>query len=94
MQFEHSDSFNIIGSHTGRCYRVRWGKRQNIRRLKNDAEIATICFAPNDVDSLPTADVMLAQKIALETDEVAALKVKYQWPLSAVLWWYEKIKNI
>ena len=46
------------------------------------------------MDSLPTADVMLAQKIALETDEVAALKVKYQWPLSAVLWWYEKIKNI
>jgi hypothetical protein len=28
------------------------------------------CFAPQDADSLPQADVMLAQKIALETDEV------------------------
>jgi hypothetical protein len=29
------------------------------------------CFAPQDADSLPQADVMLAQKIALETDEVS-----------------------
>jgi hypothetical protein len=37
---------------------------------------------------------MLALKIALETDELTVLQVKHQWLPTAVVWWYEKIKNI
>ena len=47
-----------------------------------------MCFAPTDAGFLPEADIMLAQKIALETNEKAALKVAHQssrYPCSLVL---------
>jgi hypothetical protein len=46
----------------------------NIYELdQNDVQIAIWCFGPEGC--LPVGDIMLAQKIALETDEHAALAV-------------------
>ena len=39
-----------------------------------------ICFVPENFSVLPTADIMLARKIALENDEAGALKVAYRLP--------------
>lgn len=46
----------------------------NVSELdRNGQEVARLCFVPDG--RLPIGDVMLAQKIALETNEPGALKV-------------------
>jgi hypothetical protein len=71
---ERHGYFEVRGSHTGKRYRIRRGRNMNIEELgKDGAHVATWCFGP--VGHLPLGDVMLAQKLALETDEQAALRV-------------------
>jgi hypothetical protein len=73
-QYEKSQSFEVIGSHSGKRYRIRYGRQMNIDELGADgAKVCGWCFLPEG--PLVAGDVMLAQKIALETDEPAALKV-------------------
>ena len=73
-QFDARGYFDVIGSRTGRRYRIRVGTSTNIVELDSfGRSTAGWCFAP--AESLPTGDVMLAQKIALENDEESALKV-------------------
>ena len=73
-QFDSRGYFEVIGSHTGRRYRIRAGTSTNIVELDSlGRSVAGWCFVP--ADSLPTGDVMLAQKIALENDEESALQV-------------------
>ena len=73
-QFDTRGYFDVIGNHTGRRYRIRAGISTNIDELDSfGRSVAGWCFVP--ADSLPTGDVMLAQKIALENDEESALKV-------------------
>jgi hypothetical protein len=74
-QFETFGYFDVVGCTSGRLYRIyhtpmppnvyeisRVGRRKH-----------AVCFAP--VGPLVKGDVMLAQKIALETDEQGALSV-------------------
>src|ERR1700730_6581908 len=87
-ELEKRGSFDVVGCHTGRCYRIHPGKLNNVRILQDNVEVAALCFAPTDAGFLPEADIMLAQKIALETNEKAALKVAHQsprYPCSLVL---------
>ena len=73
-QFDTRGHFDVIGSHTGRRYRIRAGTSTNIVEVDSiGRSIAGWCFVP--AESLPTGDVLLAQKIALENDEESALKV-------------------
>jgi hypothetical protein len=73
-QYESNGHFEVTGSHSGRRYRIRRGRQMNIDELdEHGAQIAVWCFGPEGY--LPVGDVMLAQKIALETDEHAALAV-------------------
>ena len=66
--------FEVTGSHTGKCYRIRRHGQMNIDELgKDGAPIAIWCFGP--VGNLPLGDVMLTQKLALETNEQATLAV-------------------
>jgi hypothetical protein len=66
--------FEVRGSHTGKCYRIRRGRNMNIYEVDTgQTQVAIWCFGP--VGHLPLGDVMLAQKLALETDEQAALAV-------------------
>ena len=66
--------FEVRGSHTGKCYRICRGRNMNIEELgKNGAQVAVWCFGP--AGHLPLGDVMLTQKLALETNEQAALGV-------------------
>ena len=87
-ELEKRGSFDVVGCHTGRRYRIHPGKSNNVRILQDNVEVAALCFAPTDAGFLPEADIMLAQKIALETNEKAALKVAHlspRFPCSLVL---------
>ena len=73
-QFSENNYFDVIGCHTGKRYRIHYGVTANVVELdKTGHPKAGMCFLP--VDHLVTGDVMLAQKIALETDENGAVAV-------------------
>jgi hypothetical protein len=77
-QFERFNFFDVTGSDSGRSYRIQYGASANIVELDCKHEpVMGWCFVP--VGDLVPGDVMLAQKIALETDERAALAVARQF---------------
>jgi hypothetical protein len=80
-QYEKSGFFDVTGSLSGRRYRIREGRQQNVYRLENEREMHGLCFVPDPEQTRTIGDVMLAQKIALETDEVAALEVAAVFPV-------------
>ena len=73
-QYDKHRYFEVVGCHSGRRYRIRHGTASNITELDDYGHpILGWCFVPRD--NLASGDVMLAQKIALETDELGALKI-------------------
>jgi hypothetical protein len=56
----------------GKHYRIRQGTHGNVRLVQGDQEMVSYCAQPDDV---PAEDAMLAQKLMLETDEAAFLRV-------------------
>lgn len=72
--YEQHQYFEVRGGETGERYRIRHGTQMNIEQLDKDGRrVCGWCFLPEG--GLVAGDVMLAQKIALETNEKAALKV-------------------
>ena len=73
-QFNARRYFDVIGCHSGKRYRIRYGTATNIYELDGAGRPRSVlCFVPNR--PLAAGDVMLAQKIALETDEWSAVAV-------------------
>ena len=81
--FDKQGYFEVTGGQTGRRYRIRYGTATNIHELDRYGH-PTVgwCFVP--IGPLVPGDVMLAQKIALETYELGALAVAKQFSPS----WY------
>jgi len=71
--FSKHGHFDVVGSASKKLYRIKQGRQQNVFELDGDREICGWCFLPQG--GLVAGDVMLAQKIALETDERAVLKI-------------------
>ena len=72
-QFDANNYFEVIGCHSGKRYRICHGNGANIVELDDHARPTTgWCFVPGE--HLVAGDVMLGQKIALETDERGALE--------------------
>lgn len=72
MQWQAAREFDVIGSQTGARYRIKNGVAMNVHELDTDGHtLAQWCFAPQG--KLAVGDVLLAQKIALETMECEAL---------------------
>lgn len=69
-QYERTSAFDVVGCATGRRYRITESPNYNVIDLAGEREL---CFLPLGANS--TGDRMLAQKIALETDEVEALRI-------------------
>ena len=66
--FNAKGYLDVIGCHSGKRYRIYYGVVSNVRELDEDGKPRLgVCFAPEG--ALPVGDVMLAQKIALETHE-------------------------
>jgi hypothetical protein len=73
-QFEQQGYFDVTAGDSGKHYRIHNGTVQNVYELDAQGEqICGWCFAP--AGGLVAGDVMLAQKVALETDERGALLV-------------------
>jgi hypothetical protein len=73
-QYESYRYFDVIGRQSGKRYRIRYGTAMNICEMDSRGRIAAgWCFVPHE--TLVAGDIMLAQKIALETDEWSALAV-------------------
>ena len=79
-QFNAENYFDVTGCHSGKRYRILHATAMNVHEL-DAAGVPSLCwcFVPND-GYLVAGDVMLAQKIALETDERAALAVANRFP--------------
>ena len=73
-QYDAKRYFEVIGCHSGKRYRISHGTSMNVRELDGAGRPRVgWCFVPKG--HLVAGDVMLAQKIALETDERGALAV-------------------
>ena len=71
-QWQARREFEVIGCDTGTRYRVTYRAVMNIHQLDPDGRtVAQWCFAPEG--GLGPGDILLAQKIALETMERKAL---------------------
>ena len=73
-QYKRKGHFEVTGCHSGKRYRIRSNGQLNIDELdERDSTLVAWCFGPEG--HLPIGDIMLAQKIALETNECASLEV-------------------
>jgi hypothetical protein len=71
-QYEKYGYFEVTGGDSGKHYRIRPTRQMNVDELDHyGVRIAAWCFGPEG--GLPIGDIMLAQKIALENNEQAAL---------------------
>jgi hypothetical protein len=73
-QFDEHRYFDVVGCNTAKRYRINYGTAANVHELDG----VGWCFAPSA--RLVPGDLMLAQKIALETNENAALSVANEFP--------------
>jgi hypothetical protein len=77
-QFDALNFFEVIGCDSGKLYRIHHGVSANVVELDCGGRPRMgWCFVP--AGNLVPGDVMLAQKIALETDERRALAVARQF---------------
>ncbi|MCK1656177.1 hypothetical protein IVA90_00715 [Bradyrhizobium sp. 151] len=80
-QFDRNGYFEVVGSDTGTRYRIRRGTSANIREVDASGRLGMgWCFVP--AGELVEGDVMLVQKIALETSELETLNIAkkfYGW---------------
>jgi hypothetical protein len=73
-QYDASGFFDVTGCDSGKRYRIHHGAAMNVIELNEFGDVHIgWCFIPRAC--LVAGDVMLAQKIALETDERGALAV-------------------
>ena len=71
-QYDAKSYFEVTGCHSGKRYRISHGISMNVHEIDGAGRPRVgWCFAPRG--HLAAGDVMLAQKIALETDECGAL---------------------
>jgi hypothetical protein len=78
-QYQTETYFDVTGGQTGRRYRIRSGRQMNVEELDAQGRrVWFLCFVPRD--HLPTGDILLAQKFALELFEMDALSVAVRAP--------------
>ena len=78
-QYERFSHFDVIGSESGRTYRIRYGTQLNIEELdRTGRRWRLLCFRPKGL--LPVGDIMLAQKLALELFEMDAMRIAHKTP--------------
>jgi hypothetical protein len=79
-QFDAKGWFDVIGCQSGKRYRIHRGIAANVHEIDGNGQpIVGWCFVPSGY--LVAGDVMLAQKIALETNELEALAVANRFPV-------------
>ena len=77
-QYNKAGWFEVIGGSTGTCYRIHQPSPYNVARLDDKHEATDrLCVEARGDGGFPLApgDIMLAQKIALEKNELPTLRV-------------------
>lgn len=70
QEYDLTKSFTVKGNHTGRRYRITAIPSYGINELSASGRIMMqLCLVPKSSVALFVGDIMLAQKIMLETDE-------------------------
>jgi hypothetical protein len=78
QSYEKHRYFEVVGSDSAGTYRIHHGTQANVEQLDSTGRpVCAWCFVPEG--DLVAGDVMLAQKIALETNERAALTVAIRY---------------
>jgi len=79
-QFLATRRFDVVGGVTGRTYRIRMAAGpMHVQELDSRGHcVRRLCFYPRG--RLVDGDIMLAQKIALETFEIEALAIANKFP--------------
>jgi hypothetical protein len=78
QSYERHGHFDVVGSDSRTIYRIHHGSQANVEQLDDIGQtVCAWCFMP--MGNLVAGDVMLAQKIALETDERAAIAVAVKY---------------
>jgi hypothetical protein len=73
-QFAETGYFEVVGGDTGKQYRIYAGTATNVCEIDEEGHPELgLCFLP--AGDLPIGDIMLSQKIALESCESRALAV-------------------
>ena len=73
-QFNTLGYFDVLGSDSGKRYRIQCGTSTNVIEIDDAGDpVMGWCFVPKG--ALVSGDVMLAQKVGLETGEHKALAV-------------------
>lgn len=73
-QFDAKRYFDVVGCDSGKLYRIHYGVVPNVHEIEADGCTRVgWCFAPGG--DLVAGDIMLAQKIALETNEAGTLAI-------------------
>jgi len=81
-QFDATKYFDVVGCDTGRRYRIHYGRVTNVHQIDEAGQPVTgWCFVPSG--SLVAGDVMLVQKISLETNEQTTLAVAHRFNVQA-----------
>ena len=71
--------FDVVGGVSGRTYRIRLAGAMNVEEIDGRGRrLGRLCFFPEG--TLVDGDVMLAQKVALETFETEALSIANKFP--------------
>jgi hypothetical protein len=78
--FEAHRYFEVVGCDSGIIYRIHHGFQGNVEQLDAGSghPVCRWCFGPENL--VVAGDAMLAQKIALETHESAALRTANRLP--------------
>lgn len=74
QQYGHFGYFDVVGSKSGKRYRICHGTSRNVYELLDDNQLGT-CFYFVPSGSLVAGDCLLAQKIMLENCEDEALRI-------------------
>jgi len=82
VQFDASKYFEVVGCDSGWRYRIHYGRVTNVHQIDEAGQpVVGWCFVPSG--GLVAGDIMLVQKIALETAELATLAVANQFKVQA-----------
>jgi hypothetical protein len=74
-QFDANGSFIVRGGDSGGRYRINYPRAPyNVDELGDDGEVVLrLCFVPEEIYA--PGDIMLAQKLSLEADELSARSI-------------------
>ena len=81
-QYDAHGYFDVIGCDSGNRYRIHQGTAMNVIEIDRDSGYPRVGLCFTTETGFVTGDVMLAQKIALETKEFSVLVVAHRFAIN------------